>query len=99
MRKPGISLTTQERLEVFGRTRLDDLADEAERRPGATADWTQEQQRTSGYTAQDDWQRLLAESASIHQRLPDAMNNPTWLKLVRTRALTRPGGLMHRHGP
>jgi hypothetical protein len=64
----------QERLEVFGGTRLEDLADQAERRLGGTADWTQEQRRTSGYAVQD-WQRLLAESAGIHQRLLDAMNN------------------------
>jgi DNA-binding transcriptional MerR regulator len=73
VRKLGISLTPQERLEVFGGT-LEDLADQAERRLGGTADWTQEQRRTSGYAVQD-WQRLLAESAGIHQRLLDAMNN------------------------
>jgi MerR family transcriptional regulator, thiopeptide resistance regulator len=74
VRKLGISLTPQERLEVFGSARLEDLADEAERSLGGTVDWTPEQQRTSGYTVQD-WQRLLAESASIHQRLLDAMSN------------------------
>jgi DNA-binding transcriptional MerR regulator len=72
VRKVGVSLTPQERLEVFGRLRLEDLAGEAERRLGADAEWPQ--QRTSGYTVQD-WQELLAESASIHQRLLDAMND------------------------
>jgi MerR family transcriptional regulator, thiopeptide resistance regulator len=72
VRKLGISLTPQERLEVFGSTPLEDLADEAERRWGGTAEWPP-QQRTSGYTVQD-WQQLLAENASIHQRLLDAMN-------------------------
>jgi DNA-binding transcriptional MerR regulator len=71
-RKLGISLTPQERLEVFGSTPMEDLADEAERRWGGTAEWPQ-QHRTSGYTVQD-WQQLLAENASIHQRLLDAMN-------------------------
>src|ERR1700685_3828441 len=68
VRKLGISLTPQERLEVFGslHLRLEDLADEL----GADVEWAQ-QQRTSGYTVQD-WQQLLAESASIHQRLLDA---------------------------
>jgi DNA-binding transcriptional MerR regulator len=73
VRKLGISLTPQERLEVFGSIRLEDLADEAERRFGADAQWPQ-RQRMSGYTMQD-WQQLLAESASIHQRLLDAMNS------------------------
>ncbi len=70
VRKVGISLTPQERLEVFGRLhlRLEDLADEA----GADVEWAQ-QQRMSVYTAQD-WQELAGESASIHARLLDAMN-------------------------
>ena len=71
--KLGISLTPQERLEVFGSTALEDLVDEAERGFGGTAEWPQ-QHRTSGYTVQD-WQQLAAESASIHQRLLDAMND------------------------
>jgi DNA-binding transcriptional MerR regulator len=66
-------LPPQERLEVFGSIPLEDLADEAEQGLGGTAEWPQ-QQRTSGYTVQD-WQQLLAESASIHQRLLDAMNS------------------------
>jgi DNA-binding transcriptional MerR regulator len=72
VRKLGISLTPQERLEVFGSTPLEDLADKAERGLGGTAEWPQ-QHRTSGYTVQD-WQQL-AENASIHQRLLDAMNS------------------------
>jgi len=73
VRKLGISLTPQERLEVFGSTLLADLADQAEQRFGADAEWP-EQQRTSGYTL-PDWQELLTESASIHHRLLDAMND------------------------
>jgi MerR family transcriptional regulator, thiopeptide resistance regulator len=74
VRKLGISLTPQERLEVFGSTPMEDLADEAERRWAGTAEWPPQQQRTSGYTVQD-WQQLVAENASIHQRLLDAMNS------------------------
>jgi hypothetical protein len=73
VRKLGVSLTPQERLEVFGRTPLENLADEAERRLGGAAEWPQ-QQRTSGYTVQD-WQQLLTENAGIHQRLLEAMNS------------------------
>lgn len=72
VRKVGVSLTPQERLEVFGTFRFEDFAEEAERRLGADAKWPR--QRTSGYTVRD-WQKLLAESASIHQRLLDAMND------------------------
>jgi DNA-binding transcriptional MerR regulator len=70
VRKVGISLTPQERLEVFGslHLRLEDLADEV----GADVEWAQ-QPRMSGYTVQD-WQKLADESASIHGRLLDAMN-------------------------
>jgi DNA-binding transcriptional MerR regulator len=70
VRKLGISLTPHERLEVFGSTPLDGLAEEAERRFGAEVEWPP--LRTSGYTVQD-WQRVLAKAASIHQRLADAM--------------------------
>jgi DNA-binding transcriptional MerR regulator len=74
VRKLGISLTPQERLEVFGSAPMEDLADEAERRAAECGvEWPQ-QHRTSGYTVQD-WQQVLAESASIHQRLLDAMND------------------------
>jgi MerR family transcriptional regulator, thiopeptide resistance regulator len=73
-RTMGIALTPEERLEIFGNTRLEDLADQAERRWGGTAQWAQRQQRTSGY-AKQDWLDLRAEQASIHQRLLDAMND------------------------
>jgi len=73
-RKVGISLTPQERLEIFGSTRLEDHADQAGRRWGGTAQWAQRQQRTSGYT-RHDWLQLRAEQAGIHQRLLDAMND------------------------
>ena len=68
VRKLGISLTPQERLEVFGSTPLEDLADGV----GADAEWAQ-QPRMSAYTVRD-WQMLADESASIHGRLLDAMN-------------------------
>ena len=57
VRKLGISLTPQERLEVFGSAPLEDLADGV----GADAEWAQ-QPRMSAYTVRD-WQ-MLADSAS-----------------------------------
>src|SRR3984885_10939598 len=68
VRRLGISLTPQERLEVFGDMPLEDLADGV----GADAEWAQ-QPRMSAYTVRD-WQMLADESASIHGRLLDAMN-------------------------
>jgi DNA-binding transcriptional MerR regulator len=73
-RRMGISLTPQERLEVFGSTRLEDHAGQAEQRWGGTALWAQRQRRTVGYTKQD-WLQLRTEQASIHQRLLNAMND------------------------
>jgi len=73
-RKMGISLTPHERLEVFGSTRLEDHADQAERRWDGTDQWAQRRQRTAGYTKRD-WLRLHTEQASIHQRLRSAMDD------------------------
>jgi DNA-binding transcriptional MerR regulator len=73
-RKVGLSLTPRERLEVFGSTRLEDHADEAEGRWSGTPQWEQRHQRTAGY-AKQDWLALRAEQASIHQRLLQAMND------------------------
>ncbi|WP_037364862.1 MerR family transcriptional regulator [Nakamurella lactea] len=72
-RRMGISLTAQERLEVFGGTRLEDHADRAEQQWGGDSEqWSQRQQRTARYTKQD-WLALRSEQADIHQRLLDAM--------------------------
>lgn len=73
-RKLGMFLTPQERLEVFGSTRLEDRAGEAEQRWGGTPQWEQRQQRAAGYT-REDWLRLRAEQAGIHQRILNAMND------------------------
>jgi MerR family transcriptional regulator, thiopeptide resistance regulator len=73
VRKPGHLPYPSRAAGGFRQHPLEDLADEAERGFGGTAEWPQ-QQRTSGYTVQD-WQQLLAESASVHQRLLDAMND------------------------
>jgi DNA-binding transcriptional MerR regulator len=71
-RAAGVSLTPEERLEVFGTTRLEERAEEAERRWGGTAEWAQRRDRTAGYTT-EDWLRLRTEQADINQRLLDAM--------------------------
>jgi len=75
-RKLGMNLTPQERLEIFGSTRLEDHAALAEERWGGTEQWRGRQERTSGYSA-EEWRQLRDEQADIHQRLLDAMNAGT----------------------
>lgn len=75
-RKLGMNLTPQERLEVFGGTRLEDNADRAEQRWGESPLWRQRQQRASNYS-QQDWTQIRAEQAGIHQSLLDAMRAGT----------------------
>ncbi|AQZ62605.1 HTH-type transcriptional activator tipA [[Actinomadura] parvosata subsp. kistnae] len=71
-RKLGLSLTPQERLEIFGSTRLEDNAARAEEQWGGSELWRQRQRRASAYSA-DDWAEIRDEQAGIHQRLLDAM--------------------------
>jgi DNA-binding transcriptional MerR regulator len=72
----GITLTAEERLEVFGSTRLEDNAALAERRFGGTEAWRQRRERAAGYSA-EDWKRIRGEQSGIHQRLLDAMRAGT----------------------
>jgi DNA-binding transcriptional MerR regulator len=75
-RKLGISITPEERLEVFGSTRLEDNAVHAEQRWGDSEMWRQRQRRASKYSA-EDWLEIRAEQSGIHQRLLDAMRAGT----------------------
>ncbi|MEV0147171.1 MULTISPECIES: MerR family transcriptional regulator [unclassified Nonomuraea] len=75
-RKIGIALTPEERLEVFGSTRLEDNADRAEQQWGDSELWPQRQQRTSQYSA-EDWREIRAEQSGIHLRLLEAMRAGT----------------------
>ena len=71
----GISLTPEERFEVFGdvdEKQWTDYADEAERRWGGTDAWTQSQQRTRSYT-KDDWVRIKTEAADLNRRFVAAL--------------------------
>ena len=69
--KVGISLTPEERLEVFGEHDPARYADEVEQRWGETEAYRQSQARTSGYTKQD-WQEIQAESAELMHRIGEA---------------------------
>ena len=67
-RSMGISLTPEERFEVFGDFNPDDYAEEAQQRWGDTDAYQQSQRRTSTYTKQD-WLKIKAEAAEIEQGL------------------------------
>ncbi|GGM59877.1 HTH-type transcriptional activator TipA [Thermopolyspora flexuosa] len=56
----GISLTPEERREVFGDFRPEDYADEAEQRWGGSDAYAESRRRTAAYGKQD-WQRIKAE--------------------------------------
>jgi DNA-binding transcriptional MerR regulator len=69
--KMGISLTPEERFEVFGDTDPSRYADEAEQRWGQTDAYKQSQRRTKAYS-KDDWLKIKAESAEITTRMGEA---------------------------
>jgi len=68
----GISLTPEERFEVFGDHDPAEHADEAKERWGETDAYKQSQQRTKSYR-KEDWLAIRAESESITQRMAGAM--------------------------
>jgi MerR family transcriptional regulator, thiopeptide resistance regulator len=71
-RQMGISLTPEERFEVFGDGFSEEYQAEAEERWGDTEAWAQSQRRTSAYT-KDDWVRIKAEGEDVERRLAAAM--------------------------
>jgi DNA-binding transcriptional MerR regulator len=71
----GISLTPEERFEVFGD--IDEAewaarAEEAEQRWGDSDAWRQSQQRTRAY-GKDDWVRIKGEADDITRRLAESL--------------------------
>jgi MerR family transcriptional regulator, thiopeptide resistance regulator len=68
----GISLTPEERFEVFGDHDPAQHADEAKQRWGETEAYKQSQQRTKSY-GKEDWLAIRAEFESITQRMAAAM--------------------------
>jgi DNA-binding transcriptional MerR regulator len=71
-RQMGISLTPEERFEVFGDGFSEEYQAEAEERWGDTAAWAQSQRRTSAYT-KDDWVRIKAEGEDVERRFAAAL--------------------------
>jgi MerR family transcriptional regulator, thiopeptide resistance regulator len=74
VQRMGISLTPEERFEVFGEWSPDDYADEAKERWGDTDAYVQSQRRTSGYT-KEDWLKIKHEGADIDERFVSALQS------------------------
>lgn len=70
----SISLTPEERREVFGDADPTAYEAEAEERWGATPQYQQSATRTSNYT-KDDWLRIRAEADGITRRLGAAFTS------------------------
>ncbi|GAA4929373.1 DNA-binding transcriptional MerR regulator [Nonomuraea thailandensis] len=70
-RTAGITLTPEERFEIFGDFRPEDHDAEAERRWGHTDAYTQSRRRVAAYT-KADWLQLKAEAATITDDLAAA---------------------------
>jgi DNA-binding transcriptional MerR regulator len=66
--KVGISLTPEERFEVFGEQDPAQYADEVKERWGDTDAYKQSTRRTSRYT-KEDWLKIKSETADLHQRM------------------------------
>jgi MerR family transcriptional regulator, thiopeptide resistance regulator len=73
-RQVGISMTPEERLEVFGDFRPEYHEAEAEERWGETDAYRESQRRVSSYTKQD-WTRIKAEAEAIDERLADLLSS------------------------
>jgi DNA-binding transcriptional MerR regulator len=71
-RQMGISLTPEERFEVFGDHDPARYEDEVVERWGDTDAYAQSRRRTAAY-GKEDWQTLKAEAADVEARLARAM--------------------------
>ena len=71
-RAMGISLSPEERFEVFGEHDPAQYDAEVQERWGETDAYTQSKRKTSAYT-KDDWLRIKEESAGIERRLAEAL--------------------------
>jgi DNA-binding transcriptional MerR regulator len=71
-RQMGISLTPEEKFELFGEGYSEDYEREAEERWGETEAWAQSARRTSAYT-KADWVAIKAEADDVQQRFATAM--------------------------
>ena len=70
----GISLTPEERFEVFGDHDPEQYKDEVEQRWGETDAYKESQRRVKSYS-KEDWLAIKAEAAEITQAYADAMTS------------------------
>ena len=73
-RTMGISLTPEERFEVFGDNDPSQYDAEVEERWGETDAYRESRRRTSSYT-KDDWLRIKAEGADVERRFAEALRS------------------------
>ena len=71
-RQMGISLTPEERFEVFGDWLPEEYAAEAEEKWGDTEAWAQSQRRTAAMS-KEDWLRVKAEAGDVERRFAAAL--------------------------
>jgi DNA-binding transcriptional MerR regulator len=68
----GISLTPEERFELFGDGFSEEYEREAEQRWGDTDAWAQSQRRTTAYD-KEDWVRIKEEADDVERRFAEAL--------------------------
>ncbi|MGX5657754.1 MerR family transcriptional regulator [Geodermatophilus nigrescens] len=68
----GISLTPEERFELFGDWLPEEYEREAEERWGETDAWAESRRRTAAYS-KDDWVRIKAEGEDVEARMAAAL--------------------------
>lgn len=68
----GISLTPEERIEIFGDFLDKGYAEEAEERWGGTEPWKESQRKAASYT-KADWLKIKDEGADVERRFAEAM--------------------------
>ena len=68
----GISLTPEERFEVFGDWLPEEYEAEAEQKWGDTDAWAESQRKTRAMT-KDDWLRVKAEGDDVERRFAEAL--------------------------
>jgi DNA-binding transcriptional MerR regulator len=73
-RTMGISLTPEERFEVFGDNDPSQYDTEVEERWGETDAYKESRRRTTSYT-KDDWLRIKAEGADVERRFAEALRS------------------------
>jgi DNA-binding transcriptional MerR regulator len=73
-RAMGISLTPEERFQLFGDGFSEEYQAEAEERWGDTEAWAQSQRRTSAY-GKEDWIRIKEESDDVERRFAQALRD------------------------